>query len=222
MYPENLGMCQPLLMSNRGRPPLLSDEAILEGALSAFAASGFSAMSVRALNADLGLSHETISKRFGPKIELFRAVVVYGVGRFVTDFDNELSDGEFGDDLERLRATIGAFMVAMSRNPTLGDLVHQEGIDDAERERLLIRSGFGDRLSDAVAMLDRLLAAGIIRETRIRELWFLIEGAVVPLHSPAMAKMFDPFDGPVDDDELMVRMTGAIMRSMGVEDNPVL
>jgi len=37
-------------------------------------------MSVRALNAELGLSHETISKRFGPKLNLFRAAVDYGVG----------------------------------------------------------------------------------------------------------------------------------------------
>ncbi|MSZ89462.1 MAG: TetR family transcriptional regulator [Actinobacteria bacterium] len=225
MYPENLGMCQPFPMSNRGRPPLISDEAILEGALSAFAASGFSAMSVRALNADLGLSHETISKRFGPKIELFRAAVGFGVAQFVADFDNEMrATGDSGstDDLVVLRRSVRALMVAMSRNHALGELLHHGGIDESERVVLLGGSGLGDRLAERVALLDRLHAAGIIRETRIRDLWFLAQGAVAPLHFRELSKTFDPFDGPIEADEHIDRMTGAIMRSMGVEDYPVL
>lgn len=205
-------------MPNRGRPPLLSDEVILEAAFAAFAANGYAAMSVRALNADLGLSHETITKRFGPKIDLYRAAVSYGVGLLVADFDRVLKETEPVDDLARLRGTIRAFMVAASNHPTMGDLLHHEGIGGSERTLLIEQSGLGDRLAEAVSLIQRLHAAGVIRETKIREFWFLCQAAVAPLRSPAMAKMFDPFDGPVDPDELLSRMTDAIMRSMGIDD----
>jgi len=201
-------------MTVRGRPPLLSDEVILEKALAAFAASGYAAMSVRGLNAELGLSHETVSKRFGPKSELFRASVGRGVDLFIADFDREMHQGADATDLERLRATVRAFMVASSRHPSLGDLLHHEAIDEAHRMVIVGETGLGERIVETVLMLRRLHEAGIIRETRIRDLWFLAQGAVAPLHFEALSHMFDLFDGPVDADQLIERMTDAIMRSM--------
>ena len=215
-YPRTLACANLSLMANRGRPPLLSDEAILEAALRAFANEGYTAMSVRALNAELGLSHETISKRFGAKSELFRAAVGFGLEIFIADFNAEFDADNPTGDLEQLRATVRAFMIAASRNPTLGELMHHEGIDDAERNSLIGDLGIGERITEIASLLVRLHAAGVIRDTKLRELWFLAQGAVGPLHYRALAKMFDPFDGPVDDEELISRMTDAIMRSMGV------
>lgn len=212
-------MCQSFRVASPGRPPIVSDEAILERALAAFAASGYDAMSVRALNAELGLSHETISKRFGPKSYLFRATVRYGVDRFVVDLDREIGASPSGTDLERLRGIVRAFMMTASHHPTLGELLHHEGIDEAERAVLVGETGLGDRLAELVALLDRLRVAGIIRETRVRELWFLLQGAVDPLHHTSLSRMFDPFDGPVDPDDLIVRMTDAVMRTMVIGDD---
>ncbi|MSZ51870.1 MAG: TetR family transcriptional regulator [Actinobacteria bacterium] len=217
MYTGNLGICQSFPVANRGRPPLHSDEAILKAAFAAFAASGFDAMSVRALNAELGLSHETISKRFGPKLNLFRAAVDYGVGLLIIDLDSELERVPRDDDLDRLRSYVRAFMVAASRNPTLGELLSHDGIDESERARLVRESGLNDRIAEVVGLLDRLHVAGLIRETRMRELLFLVHGAAAPLHFEGFSKMFDPIDGPVEDDELIHRMTAAIMRSMGAD-----
>jgi len=201
-------------MTPRGRPPLLSDEAILDAALSAFAAVGYPAMSVRALNAGLGLSHETVSQRFGSKSDLFRAAVQHGVQRFIADFGAEIERRSPNDDLELLRATITAFIVATSHHPTLGNLLHHESISDDQRMILVSQTGFVERVTDTVALLGRLHAAGIIRRTGIRELWFLAHGAAAPLHFKELSTMFDPFDGPVDADELVHRMTDAIVRSM--------
>ena len=217
MYLMNLGMCQPLCVPSRGRPPLYSDEAILKAAFAAFAASGFDAMSVRALNAELGLSHETISKRFGPKLNLFRVAVDYGVGLLIIDLDSELRKVPSGDDLARLQNLVRAFIVATSRNPTLGELLLHEGMDESERARLVSESGLNDRIAEFVGLLRRLHAAGVIRETRMRELWFLLQGAAAPLHFEEFSSMFDPIDGPVEADELIDRMTAAIMRSMGAD-----
>lgn len=210
-------MCQPIAMPSRGRPPLVSEEAILQGALRAFASSGYEAMSVRALNAELGLSHETISKRFGPKIDLFRAAMRFGVERFVADLDREIEVSGYGDELGRLRSTLRAFMITTSHHPTLGELLHHEGFDDAERAVLLGESGLIDLLTDVAALLDRLHAAGRIRETGLRDLFFLAQGAVAPIRFRSMSRMFDAFDGPVDPDELVDRMTDTLMRSMQVD-----
>ncbi len=204
-------------MPTRGRPPLVSDEAILTAAFAAFAALGYDAMSVRALNAELGLSHETISKRFGPKIDLYRAAVRHGVGLMVADFEAEVGNPPPEDDLARLRAIVRAFMVITSRHPTLGELLHHEGIAESERAVLVGESGLGILLADTVALRDRLHAAGVIRETRIRELWFLCQGAAAPLRSREFSKMFDPFDGPLDPVEFIDNMTDAVMRTMVID-----
>lgn len=201
-------------MTNRGRPPLLSDEAILDAALSAFAAVGYSAMSVRALNATLGLSHEAVSQRFGTKSELFRAAVHHGVQRFIADFTTEIERRSPTNDLELLRATVSAFIIATSRHPTLGDLLHHESISDDQRMVLVGETGFVERVTDTVALLGRLHSAGHIRKTGIRQLWFLAQGASTPLHFESLSRMFDPFDGPVDPGALIEQMSDAIIRSM--------
>jgi len=207
-------MCQRLPMSSRGRPPLVRDEVILDRALAAFAAVGYDAMSVRALNAELGLSKETVSKRFGPKHELFEAAVRHGFRILMDDFDREIARLAPADDIARLRATVRAFMVAVSRHPTLGDLLHHDSIDESHRLVLLGETGLADRIVDTVGLLARLHDAGIIRQTKIRELWFLAQGAVAPLHFRRLAQMFDLFDGPLVEEDLLDRMTDAIMRTM--------
>ena len=45
-----------------GRHRIVSDEEILRAAFLAFAHDGYEAMSVRRLNSDLGLSHETVRR----------------------------------------------------------------------------------------------------------------------------------------------------------------
>jgi len=44
-----------------------------------------------------------------------------------------------------------------------------------------------------------------------------VQGAAASLHFEGFSKMFDPIDGPVEADELIDRMTAAIMRSMGAD-----
>lgn len=201
-------------MTNRGRPPLVSDEEILDAALAMFAAVGFPAMSVRALNAALGLSHETVSKRFGPKDELFRAAVQLGASRFIEDFDHEFAMAGATTDLEMLRATLRAFMVAVARHHALGELLHHASIDATHRSTIIGKTGLADRIATTAALLDRLRRSNTIRTTGIRELWFLAQGAAAPLHFRSLASMFDPFDGPLDDAHHIDRMVDVIVRGL--------
>lgn len=201
-------------MTNRGRPPLLSDETILEKAFEAFAAKGFDAVSVRALNAELGLSHEAISRRFGPKSELFRSAVAHGVQNVIADFNDEISRLGPANDLDRLRATLRAFMVVSSRQPVLGEMLHHESITEAQREILIGENGLGSLIANTVELLHRLYESGTIRETKIREIWFLAQGAAEPLRFRQFSQMFDPIDGPMKSDEHLDRMADVIVRGI--------
>ena len=201
-------------MTNRGRPPLLSDEAILKKALQAFASGGFEAMSVRALNANLGLSHETVSQRFGTKSELFLAAVNYGFQLFINDFNDELTRNNPTSDLEQLRALLRAFMFSTSRHPTLGELLHHVAIDEEQRNVIIGKTGLADQLMNAAELLRRLKSYGVIRDIQLRELWFMAQSAAAPIHFSNVSQMFDLFDGPLDPDEHINRITDTIMRGL--------
>ena len=201
-------------MTNRGRPPLLSDEAILKKALQAFASGGFEAMSVRALNANLGLSHETVSQRFGTKSELFLAAVNYGFQLFINDFNDELTRNNPTSDLEQLRALLRAFMFSTSRHPTLGELLHHVAIDEEQRNVIIGKTGLADQLMNAAELLRRLKSDGVIREIQLRELWFMAQSAAAPIHFSNVSQMFDFFDGPLEPDEHINRVTDIIMRGL--------
>lgn len=122
------------------------------------------------------------------------------------------------DDLERLKAMVRALMVTISRNPALGELLHPEGIGESGRAELTSESGLFERLAGLVELLDRLHTDGVVRATQLRELWLLIQGAVAPLRFQGLSEMFDQVDGPVDADELIGRVSAAIMRGMRVDD----
>lgn len=205
-------------MTQRGRPPLQSNETILDAALASFASHGFDATSVRALNAELGLSHETITQRFGTKAELFAAAVRHGVQQFVTEYDAEVAAAGASTDMERLRAVVRAFMVATSHHPNMGDLLHQGSLHATERAALLTTIGFDERILEVAMLLRRLSDAGEIHETSMREFWFLAQAGAEPLHFRDLAAMFDPVDGPFDTDRHLDRMVTMVMRSMGAPD----
>lgn len=202
-------------MAQRGRVPLRSNESILEAALTSFANAGYEATSVRALNAELGLSHETITQRFGTKPELYRTAVGFGLQRFVDDFDSSLAASAATTDLDRLRANVRAFMVATSLNPNIGKLLHQGAISETDRVQLAKSIGLEARILGIASLLRKLHKASLIRKTSMRELWFLMEAGSAPLHFRDLAAMFDQIDGPLDADRHLDRMVDMVMRSMG-------
>ena len=201
-------------MTRRGRTPLQTDETILSAALAAFASSGYDATSVRALNAQLGLSHETISQRFGSKAELFRAALRHGFERFVDSVAETLAASPESDGVARLRATVRAFVHATATHPHLGTLLHQQQMPAADRSELIDSVGLSDRILEISRLLDSLHSASLIRDTSVRELWFLVEAAAAPLQFPDLASMFDPVDGPLDTDRHLERMVDFVMRGL--------
>jgi AcrR family transcriptional regulator len=214
---------QPVPGEARGRPRIRQDDEILEVALQAFAAHGYDAMSLRMLNAQLGLSHGTISQRFGTKERLYFASVDFGFLRFVEDIDRRrqhlLAAVEPPDDLDDLRATIRAFLGAAELRPELGRLMNQEGLQSTPRLRYIVDNIMVPMFAIIGELLDRLRAAARIRPVTARGLFFLVgHGAEAPYTLTALSEAFDVLDGPLDAERHADDMTDLIMRGITLTD----
>lgn len=206
----------------RGRPRIRQDDEILDAALEAFAAQGYDAMSLRSLNARLGLSHGTISQRFGTKERLYFAAVDRGFATFLADIDarrqTALAAADVRDDLMELRATIRSFLGAAVHRPEIGRLMNQEGLYESPRldyilEQVLVPwfAGFGGQL-------ERLRAAGRIRPVTTRTIFFLVaHGAEAPYTLTALSDAFDHLDGPLDPDRHADDVTDLILQGILVD-----
>ena len=203
----------------RGRPPIHADDELLLAALQAFAAQGYAATSIRALNAELGLSHATIGQRFGTKAELFRAAIDHGFDAFLGQIEHErhrlLAGVADPDDLDDLAALIEAFLVVAARWPELGRLMNQEGLAPSDRLAYIVERVITPAFLPAAAVLQRLAAAGRIRPITARALFFLVaHGAEAPFTLTALSEVFDAIDGPLDAEAHAREMAALIVRGM--------
>ena len=212
-------------METRGRPRIRQDDEILDAALRAFAAQGYDAMSLRSLNAELGLSHGTISQRFGTKERLYFAAIDRGFATFLEDIDARrrhlLSAVDPPDDLAELRAMIRAFLGAAARRPELGRLMNQEGLQPTIRLRYIVDTVMAPMLVGLGALLVRLRNAGAVRPVSARGLFFLVgHGAEAPYTLTALSESFDDADGPLDPERHADDMTDLLMRGITLEETP--
>src|ERR1700752_1277021 len=74
----------------RGRPRIRDDDEILRAALHAFAEHGYDGMSLRTLNAEMGLSRGTINQRLRSKEQLWYAAVDHEFRCLTDDLNAEL------------------------------------------------------------------------------------------------------------------------------------
>jgi AcrR family transcriptional regulator len=200
----------------RGRPRLREDAEILDAALGAFAAVGYDAMSLRSLNAELGLSHGAINARFGSKQDLYYAALHHGFVGFFADIAAERARRPQGlDDLGELREAIRAFLVAASRRPELGRLMNQEGLHATDRLDHFVHHVFLPGVAPTLALLGRLAERGEIHPVSARAVFFLVaHGAEAPYTLTALSAAFDDIDGPLDPLTHAELVTDLIMRGL--------
>ncbi len=205
-----------------GRPRLLEDHQILEAALHAFAAHGFVAMSLRSLNADLGLSHAAIGKRFSSKELLFEASVAFGVGRFFDDLVRRRATyPPVVDDVDDLRASIVCFVESTVRHPDLGRLLFLEGGQGESPSSALLRAAIQPAWSTVADQVERLVADGRIRPVTARALFYLVlYGAAGPMATPALSGDFDERDGPLDGERHATLVSELLMAGLGPVEEP--
>lgn len=186
--------------ARKGRHRILSDEAILQAAFEAFSAEGYETMSVRKLNIDLGLSHETVRQRFGSKSELYFASVDFGIARFFTLLYEELELlGVATSDLQELRNVMRAFMTASIKFPLLANLVNHEAAQPSERLDHIFTTGFLPGIKTYTDTLDRLVRDQVIHPISARDAFFLVHTGLSPFALGGLSRAFDVVSGPVDE-----------------------
>ncbi len=167
----------------------MTTERVMLAALDAFAASGFDAMSVRELNDSLGVSHNYLHRRFGSKLELWRAVVdhwIGGVNRELLALVDEA--GQMADPLEVLREVIVRFVTLNCRQPQLFRLMNIEASIEGERLDYLFER-FIEPTSRRFEQLFDELAPEVNRQSMPpATLFFLLaHGATAPAGHVALA-----------------------------------
>jgi AcrR family transcriptional regulator len=172
----------------------------LWAALHAFAEHGYDGMSLRTLNANMGLSRGTINQRFRSKEQLWYAAVDHEFRHLIDDLNVELQQRTSpDDDLSRLREGIRAFLVASARRPELVRLMNLEGLHSTSRLDHIVSTFTLPALTPALRALDRLADAGVVRRLPARTLLFLIaHGAAAPFTLGPLSDRFDPIDGRLD------------------------
>jgi AcrR family transcriptional regulator len=170
---------------------------ILDAALRAFARQGYDGMSVRTLNADLGVSHNLINKRFGSKEELWRAAVDHGFGAMVRHMES-VFDPTISDPLEQLRLVIRRFIEFSAEHPELLGLMDIEARQKTDRLAYIFETYIVPSLAGTARLLEHLMADGRIRRVPLRTAHFLMaHGAVAPFTLVPLAELFDP-QSPLD------------------------
>lgn len=199
-----------------GRPAIRTDAEILEAALAAFAASGFDSMSVRGLNATLGLSHETIGQRFGSKRALYFAALDHGFADyFVVAAEERSMFPPDLDDLDELRATLVVFVRAAGRRPLLGQVINHESVHAGERLDYIFERALAPSMRMVAEVVERLVERGEIQPTSARELFFVGQAGAAPFALSAMSAAFDRIDGPLDAELYVQRFTDFVIRGLG-------
>ena len=202
----------------RGRPRLRDDDEILRAALHAFAEHGYDGMSLRTLNAEMGLSRGTINQRFGSKEQLWYAAVDHEFRCLIDDLNAELAQRPVpDDDLSRVREGIRAFLVASVRRPELVRLMNQEGLHSTSRLDYIMTSFTLPTLRPVWQGLNRLADAGVVRRVPARTLLFLIaHGAAAPFTLGPLADRFNAVDGPLDPLDHIELVTDIIVSGLRI------
>lgn len=184
-----------------GRPPSDAStpelEQIFQRGLEAFAELGYEAVSVRQLNARLGMGHTFIHDRYGTKEDFWKAVVRWAIEQVSTEVAATAVDAEGKDDLVRLTDGVRAFHQAIARRPYLIRLIDYEAGRDSPRLAYLYEQM--GQLNDA----GRPQFEKLVQEGRIRDIpWYLFHFAVTkPLAMYGQEPLARLFGRPDDADD---------------------
>ena len=195
--------------TDKGTPPHSLGHQPLEAALQAFSDHGYDAMSVRLLNRDLGLSHGTVSQRFGPKHKLFEATVDWALKELRDDPAFE-QHATFADDLDQLNDMFYRFLLVSNHRPQIVRLIQHEATRKSSRLGYIAERFTVSILDDMASCIDRLIAAGRVRPVDTRAiLLMLVFGATAPITMPSLANHYG--SQLVDSDELAKTMADVLV-----------
>jgi TetR/AcrR family transcriptional regulator len=159
----------------RGRPRAGEEidlDALLQGALEAFAETGYDGTSVRELSRRLGVSHALLIARFGSKEGLWFAAMEHALAQLEQSW-REVADSPSLDDLEALRQGVIRQVIFTAAHPEVLRIMNHEGAIDSPRVRFVMDRFVNPLRPGVERLLSGLVAAGRIRPLPYATLHFL-------------------------------------------------
>ena len=182
----------------RDAPPVADHATVMTNGLEAFAELGYAGASARELARRLGVSHNFINDRYGSKAAFWRAVV----DEALTDQLGNLPDLPPDiDDAEQVRTIITAWYRSTVSTPLLGRLLADEFARDTERLDYLYEHYIGPTLALVEPSIERLIAAGRMRQAPMDVLFFAMIGPVSAMvQAPLAHRLGRPANLTFQDD----------------------
>lgn len=159
----------------RGRPRAGKEvdlDVLLQGALDAFAATGYEGTSVRELGRRLGVSHSLLTARFGSKEGLWFAAMEHALAQTEQTW-REVANSPSLDDLEALRQGVVRQVIFSAAHPQVLRIMNHEGAIDSHRVRFVMDRFVNPLRPGVERLLARLVAAARIRPVPYATLHFL-------------------------------------------------
>src|ERR1700687_2839878 len=182
----------PAAPRGRGRPPAGQEidlDVLLQGALDAFAETGYDGTSVRELSRRLGVSHALLIARFGSKEGLWFAAMEHALAQTEQTW-REVADSPALDDLDALRQGVVQQLIFSAAHPQVLRIMSHEGAIDSPRLRFVMDRFVNPLRPGVERLLGRLVAAGRIRHVPYATLHFLtIHGGGAPFTNPVEAEL---------------------------------
>jgi TetR/AcrR family transcriptional regulator len=172
----------------------VSEPALLDVALDAFADNGYEGTSVREVCRRLGVSHNLVHERYGSKERLWYAAIEHGFRTLAGEL-GAAAQVATGDELDRLRAIMLRYVEVTAERPALIRIINHEAARPGGRLDHVYDRYIRPAHEVADVVLRDLAADGRARPVPPATLHFLVgqeAGGMVSL--PALAGRF-PGDG---------------------------
>lgn len=169
----------------RGRPAVgespISDDQVLDAALTAFATYGYEGVSLRTLSRDLGVSHNLLHQKYGSKVGLWYAAVDRGFGPFVSTLT--AADDHETQPLQRMRNFLRAFAFYSAAHPSLVRLINAEASIPGERLDYICEQFIAPVQDHFKPMYLTLADEGTLRPISLATLFFAITSGSASMFS---------------------------------------
>ncbi|MCX5409760.1 TetR/AcrR family transcriptional regulator [Streptomyces sp. NBC_00335] len=165
---------------------LVPEAEILRAALTAFSRHGFEGVSLRSLNADLNVSHNMLTKRYGSKEALWKAAVDDACARLTRALDRV--EDPASSAFDRLHGMIVTFVEAAAHQPDLLRLVNSETTHDSERVTHLWTRHIEPTINRFAPLYAQLVEDGTLKGVPLPTVYFMITaGGTAPWANPALS-----------------------------------
>ncbi|AWS43849.1 TetR/AcrR family transcriptional regulator [Streptosporangium sp. 'caverna'] len=180
-----------------GRPSK-NEAPILQRGLEAFAELGYEATTVRELATRLNVSHNYMNRRYGSKLDFWKAVVDAVIEPGAEEL-LRLSESDLSDE-SKFTAVVTAFYRSATRSPEMNRLIAYEAVRDSERLDYLYEKFIAPFWSRVVPIVDRLMSDGRMPNAPIDAVFFAITGpALAVTQGPLTQRLKGSPAVPVQD-----------------------